>query len=175
MVAKIKDKSGYTIIEVIVAMVILIIGVLALLPMIALNVKSNVASRTFGIANYLAQEKLEKVKSWPLYEDVSGTGPYGLTTNNTELFAYETNLTVNNWKVYFNRTTEVYHNGHDQGGNGVIFGTNIDDGLMNTGAVDQDGGGNYVGEDFKMIKVKVDWNDNFGYHEITRHMFISKF
>jgi type II secretory pathway pseudopilin PulG len=173
-------------VEVIVAMAVLIIGIVALLPMLALNIRANVSSRTYSIANYLAQEKLERVRSWPMYEDQSNA-LRGITAANLELFNTEVNLTLNDWKVFFDRQTELVHNGYSGGActNGYIYGVNIDEGnfnngssiglTLNTGNVNPCAGGGYSGEDFKLVRVSVSWNDVFGFHEIVRHMFISKF
>jgi len=191
MMERMRNSAGYSLVEVVVAMAVIVIGLLALLPMLALNMKSNVAARTYSIANLLAHQKLETVKSWPLYDDYGASGPWGITSNNTDLFASESNITVNNWFVYFGRTTTLVHNGYgDLDCNGISFDGSsgiiiVDEGAFNNGAalgmtmntedVNPCGGGGYRGEDFKLIKVTVDWDDVFGYHKLTRHMFISRF
>jgi Tfp pilus assembly major pilin PilA len=182
---KLHTDGGYTLVEVMVAMAILIIGIVALLPMLAMNVRTNVASRTYAIANYLAQEKLEKVRSWPYYEDQGGN-TYGITLNNTDLFGTETGLSVRNWKVYFSRTTELIHKGAICGA-GWIWGSDYGEGsfvnpnsgltglTLDTGNVNPCGSNSYYGEDFKMVRVTVEWDDQFGTHQIVRNMYIARF
>lgn len=183
---QIRTEAGYTLVEVMVAMAVLIIGIVALLPMIAINIRSNLASRTYSIANFLAQEKLEKVRSWPLYDDISPTvGPYGITDNNLELFSDEFNVAVKNWAVNFTRKTKLLHNGYTTSCNGILFGSSVDEGTftngaamglsLNTGNVDPCGGGGYRGEDFKMVRVEVEWVDPMGFHQLTRNMYIARF
>lgn len=183
---QIRTDAGYTLVEVVVAMAVLIIGIVALLPMIAINIRSNLASRTYSIANFLAQEKLEKVRGWPLYDDISPTaGPYGITDNNLALFSDEFSVNVKNWNVSFTRRTKLLHNGHTVSCNGILFGTSVDEGsftngaatglTLNTGNVNPCGGGGYRGEDFKMVRVEVEWQDAMGFHQLTRNMYIARF
>jgi prepilin-type N-terminal cleavage/methylation domain-containing protein len=109
---------GFTLVEVIVAIFILVVGVLGILPMLALNVKSNTGSRHMGVANFLAQQKLERIKAWPYYDDqtIDGSIVYGITTGNTELFGAEDGSTLprpvaENVGVGFKRSTSMIHNG----------------------------------------------------------------
>lgn len=178
--------NGYSLIEVVVAIFILIIGILAILPMLALNVRSNVAAKNYGIANYLVQQKMEAVKSWPIYDDQTAISSdlYGITENNAALFSPELNISVQNWNSTYNRYTELFHNGYTINNQGFLFGDTstgygIDEGSfgnrsLNTGKINPSGGG-FKGEDFKMVRVRVEWEDVFGHHEISRQMFISRF
>lgn len=182
MCKKLKTEGGYTLVEVMVAMAILIIGIVALLPMLAMNVRTNVASRTYAIANYLAQEKLENIKSWPYYDDQGGI-TYGITTNNTDLFGTETGLSFRNWRVYFTRTTELVHNG--PGGEQFIWGgatygegnfSNPSSGItgLTLDTIKANPTADFK-EDFKVVRVTVEWDDQFGTHQIVRNMYIARF
>lgn len=63
--------GGFTILEVIVAIGIITIGLVGTLPMLSFAVKSNVASKNRGVAIYLADKQIEKIKSWPIYHRLS--------------------------------------------------------------------------------------------------------
>lgn len=185
-----KSVAGFSLIEMVVAMAVLIIGILGVVPMLAFNVKANTAGRNYGLAAFLAQERLEQIRSWPLYEDVGSTP--GVTASNSALFGVETNIFVGEHSVAFNRTTEYVRNGYGSAGwshdyDGIIFtsgsgtmnyneaSTGQTTGVLNTGNVGESSSGNYRGEDFKMIRVKIWWDDNFGHHEILRHMYLAQF
>jgi prepilin-type N-terminal cleavage/methylation domain-containing protein len=191
IVKKIRNaQAGFSLIEVVIAMGILAIGILGVAPMILFNVKANASGKNYGIANYLAQQRLEQIRSWPLWEDYDANSP-GITTANTALFGAETNIKVGEHYEGFNRTTEMVRNGYTGsygcGGNPFIFATsggtysegNIPGGgSLNTGTTAGEycgSGSNYRGEDFKVIRVKVTWADLFGNHEINRYMYIAKF
>jgi prepilin-type N-terminal cleavage/methylation domain-containing protein len=189
------DRGGFSLVEILVAMAVLTIGILGVVPMLSFNIKANISGKNYGIANYLAQQKLEAIRSWPLYEDYdAGNGVFGITMANGPLFAPES-LKVGEHFQEFTRSTEVLRNGYDSMGsgtgdcNGIKFETTgVDEGLisgggsMNTGDVGENCGGNFRGEDFKLIRVRVQWYDNsFGagpsqkQHEIVRHMYLAKF
>lgn len=186
------DRTGFSLVEILVAMAVMVIGILGVVPMLAFNIKANVSGKNYGTANYLAQQKLEQIRSWPLYEDY-GT-QRGITQNNGLLFLSE-NLKVGEHHQTFTRTSEVVRNGHDymgpgtNDGDGLKFvaaeideGTIVGGGSMNTGNVGEKSGSAYRGEDFKLIRVTVSWYDrSFGatsaerQHEIVRHMFLAAF
>jgi len=183
-------QAGFSLIEVVIAMAILAIGILGVAPMILFNVKANASGKNYGIANYLAQQRLEQIRSWPLWEDYNTNSP-GITTNNTALFAAETNIKVGEHYEGFGRTTELVRNGYTGSygcsGSPFVFATsggtysegNIPGGgSLNTGTSAGEycgSGSNYRGEDFKVIRVRVTWDDLFGHHEINRYMYIAKF
>ena len=191
-----RSQTGYTLVEVLVALAILIIGILGVLPLLALNVQSNTAARTHSLANFLAQEKLEDIKSWPYYSDQAANGPYGITANNTELFpSVAETIELNNYFVTFSRTAEVVRNGWVDGDEdpasgvdcaGILFGNssgsiNVNEGVvggitLNTKLVnDKLCGSGAQGEDFRLVRVKVSWRDLFGFHEIVRSEYIAQF
>ena len=188
MKIKPKAETGYTIVEVMVAIGILVTGLLMILPMLALNLKANLYSRIYGAANFLAQEKIEMVKSWPVYEQVDGsTVLYGKTD-----FWSETDIEVDGVGMSFSRTATVLHNGVTNSCDGVLYDTqeanDIDDEYLNTGGVvpqspnidnpcgtgDDD---EFAGEDFKLVRVTVSWDDNFTsrQHTIQRFSYLAKF
>ena len=60
-----KNARGLTFIEVLVAMAILALALLALIPMFAMSVRVNAASNQLSTANSLAREKLEELIEFP--------------------------------------------------------------------------------------------------------------
>jgi Tfp pilus assembly protein PilV len=65
--ARDRGRGGVTIIEVIVAIGIITIGLLGTLPMLNYSVRSNIVAKNRGIALYLADRQVDKIKSWPAY------------------------------------------------------------------------------------------------------------
>jgi len=185
-------RDGFSLVEILVAMAVLIIGILGVVPMLSFNVKANMSGKNYGLASYLAQEKLEQIRSWPLYEDY-GT-QRGVTRRNGFLFGSES-LTVGEHHQAFTRVAEVLRNGYDVMGSGTancdgikFLSTEVNEGniagggSLNTGNVGERCSGGFRGEDFKLIRVTVSWYDrSFGatstarQHQIVRHMFLAKF
>ncbi|NLH50148.1 MAG: prepilin-type N-terminal cleavage/methylation domain-containing protein [Myxococcales bacterium] len=193
------SQTGYSLIEVIVAISILVIGILATVPMLAFNVKANTSGGKFGYANYLATRKLEQIRSWPIYAGNSGLSTAdttGIGIANTKLFpsgATEAILSDNGIETYY-ITTTILRNGYDTlfsgGGDcapylfktspttgkgydesaGIASGTSLN--TFTTGEYCSSG---TRGEDFKIIRVRVQWNDNFGLHTIYRFQYIAGF
>lgn len=186
MIRKHSRTDGYTLVEVIVAVFILTVGLVAILPMLALNLQTNLNARIYSAANFLAQEKLEKIKAWPVYEQITpSTNLYGQSDFWNES---EVELSEDNVGMAFSRVTSVFHNGHTVDCDGILYDSlvgDIDDELMNTGLVVPEGAnvdnpcdpGEYRGEDFKLVRVVVSWSDSFGLkdHSISRFAYIAKF
>ncbi|HPM77851.1 MAG TPA: prepilin-type N-terminal cleavage/methylation domain-containing protein [bacterium] len=192
-----QQQKGFSLVEIIVAMAILTFGILAVVPMLALNVRANLAARNYGTAVFLAQQKFEEVRSWNLWEDVdcvpqqAAHAKCGITNDNWMLTGTETNIEINGIDTRFDRTTTVLRNGYETGagdckaviftsGSGAIpvneaTGLPANTGSLNTGAVGAACSGGTRGEDFKFIRVTVSWDDMFGDHTITRHMYIAAF
>ncbi|MFQ5780144.1 MAG: prepilin-type N-terminal cleavage/methylation domain-containing protein [Nitrospiria bacterium] len=63
--AKLKGKKGFTLLEVLIALVILSIGLLGVLGMIASSVRGNTFSQQVSIATNLAQDRIEEMKNVP--------------------------------------------------------------------------------------------------------------
>jgi prepilin-type N-terminal cleavage/methylation domain-containing protein len=72
-----RRARGLTLIEVLLALAILALSLLALIPMFTLGAKANASSQDLGIANALAREKLEELISSP------STSPALQIPNNT--------------------------------------------------------------------------------------------
>jgi prepilin-type N-terminal cleavage/methylation domain-containing protein len=78
-------RGGFSLIEVVIAIGIVAIGLTAALSMLGFSVRANVISKNRGAAIYLANQQLEKFKSWPAYttliDDIDDTnfGTYGIS------------------------------------------------------------------------------------------------
>jgi len=58
-----KGEKGFTLIEVLVAMIVLAIGILGLAPMLVISMQGNQFSREITEATYLAQDRLEQLRN----------------------------------------------------------------------------------------------------------------
>jgi len=177
MCPKHKGNAGFSLVEVVVAMTVFTIGVLGVVPMLAFNVKSNAAGKNFGIAVYLAQQRLEQIRSWPFWEDYDASAQrYGITMNNTDLFGEE-QVQVGEYYQFFKIKSVVLRNGDDMN---ITFqsGGVYDEGRTEAGAsssLNTTNSSTTIEEDIKLVRVKVEWTDLFGFHEIERHMYLAKF
>ncbi len=189
-------RLGFSMVEVVVAMFIIAIVIAGLIPAFVLNIRSNYMAKNYGVANYLAQRKIEQIRSWPQYEDVTvgTTAVMGIETGNAALFTNEvwgdTNCssctnTLPGVKETFTVSATVMRNGYDGATKckgytfGGTLGTGADDGWANTTPTGSDAGewpadfagdcpaGTWRGEDFKIIRVNVTWTDRMS--ETIRH------
>lgn len=95
-----RSQRGLTLIEVLVALSILSIAMLALIPLFGMSVKTNASSSQLATANTLAREKLEELIGYPS-TDPRLSIPSGSSTadktNNTDC--------ANDLPVWYNPTT----------------------------------------------------------------------
>ncbi len=71
------NEKGITLLEVLVAMIILAFGVLGLAPMIVISMYGNSYSNQVSVANAIAQDRLEEIKTWLEVTPI----PYSQTVN----------------------------------------------------------------------------------------------
>jgi Tfp pilus assembly protein PilV len=71
------NAKGISLLEVLVAMVILAFGVLGLAPMIVISMYGNSYSNQVSVADAIAQDRLEEIKTWTEINPV----PYCQTLN----------------------------------------------------------------------------------------------
>ncbi len=186
-----RREAGFSLLEVLIAIMILTVGILALVPMLAFSIKANSLGKDYAFANFLAQQRLDQIYAWPVYQDVVLTNPTqypGVTANNAKYFGTET--VYDDRGRAFTRVSEVVRNGYLGSANNVIWSstsTNTNEGAisnptdpnnpqnnnwqpisgasLNTGASvgewDTTNGG-YRGEDFEMVRVRVSWYDGLG-------------
>jgi type IV pilus assembly protein PilV len=62
-ITKKRGQAGFTLIEVLVAVIILAIGILGLAPMLVISMQGNQFSREMSDAAYLAQDRIEQLKN----------------------------------------------------------------------------------------------------------------
>jgi Tfp pilus assembly protein PilV len=72
------NEKGITLLEVLVAIVILAFGVLGLAPMIVISIYGNSYSNQVTVADAIAQDRLEEIKTWSEVNPI----PYSQTVNN---------------------------------------------------------------------------------------------
>lgn len=75
-----KRQSGFTLIEVMVAMLLLSIGMLMLLPMMVVSMQSNNLARGFTDSSMLIKQKMEDLKNMSI--PVSGADSVGTAARN---------------------------------------------------------------------------------------------
>jgi type II secretory pathway pseudopilin PulG len=144
-------------VEVVVAMFIISIVIAGLIPALALNIRSNYMAKNYGVANYLAQRKIEQIRSWPQYQSITLSDEsivQGIDMDNDVLFTDEvwgdticssddcTHIMPGIHET-FRISAVVMRNGHgdaDSGGSsecrgftfGGAIGTGFDDKWLNT-------------------------------------------
>ena len=84
---RLKSKSGVSLLEVLVSMLILGFGILGLAPMVILSIDANSTSRDFSMAGELAKERLE------FYEGLDSIPATPFTQQEDSLFGVFTRQT----------------------------------------------------------------------------------
>ena len=82
--AKSSGKRGFTLVEVLVALVIFMLGIMGVMGMQYLAVRGNAVSRELRVATNLAQSLLEQGQGMD-YADITGLGSGIVPLNNTDL------------------------------------------------------------------------------------------
>jgi prepilin-type N-terminal cleavage/methylation domain-containing protein len=136
-------RAGFSLIEVVIAVTVLTVGILAVVPMLTFAIKANRTGKDYAFATFLAQQRLEQVYAWPFYEDadpsapaaypgVTQAGVAGETAGNGTLFGVENVL--DDTGRQFMRTTELVRNGYLS--NNVVWGgsSGFSEGDVYTGA-----------------------------------------
>jgi type IV pilus assembly protein PilV len=87
-----RDQKGITLLEVMVAMLILAFGVLGLAPMIVVSMYGNSYSNQVTIADAIAMDRFEEIKTWYQISPL----PYSETVNDVQgIFTRETQVDDN--------------------------------------------------------------------------------
>ena len=75
------NKEGFTLVEIMVAIIVLAIGLLSFFALNMAIIKSNVFSKAITYATNLAQEKIEQLKNTP-YANITNQTETGIGLNN---------------------------------------------------------------------------------------------
>ncbi len=83
---KLGGQKGFTILEVLVAMIVLAIGLLGLAPMFVMSMRGNQFSREVSETAYLAQDRIEQLKNQTIispipFNETTSSGSYTRTVN----------------------------------------------------------------------------------------------
>jgi type IV pilus assembly protein PilV len=89
-----KERSGFTLIEVMIALTILAVGLLALATMQIVSIRGNAFSTEMTYATMLAQGKLEQLRNMPYDSITSITEPISATATSKGI-PYTIQRTVN--------------------------------------------------------------------------------
>jgi type IV pilus assembly protein PilV len=105
---KLQSRNGFTLLEVLVAMIVLAVGLLGLAPMLVMSMQGNQFSRDVTEAAYLAQDRIEQLKNQavispiPYYETSIQGGCYrsvnvsdNTVDNSIPPGVYRINVTLN--------------------------------------------------------------------------------
>jgi Tfp pilus assembly protein PilV len=194
-----ENQGGFSLVEVVAAMTVLIIGIMGVLPMLAFNLRANSHSRNYGQALLLASQRVEQLRSWPNYE-ASGGNP-GLDPGNPLMGTHT--VQVADYGKPFTITTTIMRNGYSPNGsdngwdsacspssdNSVVFAssgsghrviTEWSSGAvsLNTGPQEYCNSSSYRGEDFVVVRVVVTWTDLWNEtqtHSVARQAFIARY
>jgi prepilin-type N-terminal cleavage/methylation domain-containing protein len=83
------NEKGITLLEVMIAMLILALGVLGLAPMIVVSMFGNSYSNQVTIADAIAMDRFEEIKTWYQITPL----PYSQTVNNLQrIFSRQTQI-----------------------------------------------------------------------------------
>ena len=78
-----RHENGFTLIEVMIAMTVLLIGMLGVMSMQYYAIAGNASSRELRIATTLSTEMIEQLRGTPFNNMVSGTGTPPVSTTET--------------------------------------------------------------------------------------------
>jgi prepilin-type N-terminal cleavage/methylation domain-containing protein len=106
-----KKNAGFALTEVVVAIVLLTIGIMAASSTLVAVFNSREYSKALTTATNLAQEKMENIKALSYSDVVSGTEELG-TISGYEQFRRQTTVTPNNDNTIKNVTVEVVGSHH---------------------------------------------------------------
>jgi prepilin-type N-terminal cleavage/methylation domain-containing protein len=86
------NSKGVTLLEVMISMIILAFGILGLAPMIAISIFGNSYSNQVTLADAIALDRFEEIRSWAYVSPI----PYTQTTNNIDrIFTRQTIINDN--------------------------------------------------------------------------------
>ena len=105
---KCKERNGFTLVEVMIAMVVLLIGMLGVMGMQYYAVSGNAVAREMRIATNYSQGVIEQIKGTPYANLASGTDPAALPVA-PEISGAMLNITRRWWVVQ--NCTELQGNG----------------------------------------------------------------
>lgn len=88
-----KDNSGFTLIECVIAMVLVTVGLAAVFSLLTVCIRTEMISREIGIANSLSRSKLEELKN------SARTAGGSLTTNVTGYFDSPNLKYTRRWQI----------------------------------------------------------------------------
>ena len=107
-----RNERGMTLIEVLVALSILAIALLALAPLFTISVKTNASAHQLTNANTLAREKLEELSGYPrndprltIADGSNAAAPAGVTIAGTTLIDTANTFVVNDLPLWYQPST----------------------------------------------------------------------
>lgn len=160
------EKKGFTLVEILVAMFILSIGIMAVVSMMVTSIRFTGRSRAATGANRLVQKQMEGVKSMTIDTTVNkmcdGSLPGFISGSCLPVAGYS--KTAN---IFGNRTA------YERSANYQASSTLGDFSVVRYKVVMQKVG-NYPRADVDMITVRAEWTDIAGLHKVTALTYMER-
>lgn len=162
---KIMNKKGFTLVEVLIAMFILSVGILAVVSMLTTSMRSGSFGRATTVANRLVQQQLEEVKSITFSTMVNNMCGYGVPQASGFTGAC-TRDPATGYKIVFTNRSAVDYTVKYNVPSGGLSSVTYDVTMQNVK--------NHPMKDVDMVTAKAKWTDVYGVHETTAMTYIER-
>lgn len=160
-----KNKKGFTLVEVLIAMFILSVGILAVVSMLTTSMRSGSFGRATTVSNRLVQQQLEETKSITFSTMVNQMCGYGVTQAPGFTGACTRNPVTGYNMVFTNRSAVEYKVTYQVPGGGLS---------SVTYEVTMQNVKNHPMKDVDMVTAKAKWIDIYGEHNTTAMTYMER-
>jgi prepilin-type N-terminal cleavage/methylation domain-containing protein len=158
---KIMDKKGFTLVEVLIAMFILSVGILAVVSMLTTSLRSGSFGRATTVSNRLIQQQMEEAKSMGFSTMVNSMCGLGVP----QAAGFIGSCTITKYMVFNNRTAtdaKVNYSVPSGGLSSVTY------------EVTMQSVKNHPMKDVDMVTGKAKWADIYGEHNTTAMTYMER-
>lgn len=161
------EKKGFTLVEILVAMSILSIGIMAVVSMMVTSIRFNGRSRAATVANRLVQKQMEDVKSMTIDTTVNKMCDGSLAG-----FVSGTCLPV----AGYSKTPNIFGNrtAYERSANYLTASGDLGNLSSARYKLVMQKVGNYPRADVDMITVRAEWTDLAGLHKVTAMTYMER-